>query len=355
MIKILHNQSDILIDEWTPYFFVIRDLLFYGKWDEFLGISEENAFIAENILCAKRIEEAFPAIGSALFLPTTPTEIVGFFETAKINLSNLHNQCDLDVLYDLANEALLNDDNDLVEQYAELLIKLDKDSAYGYDLLGTVKYDMGDIEGSIVYLQKAVELDDEMVEPLSTLAQAYFNRKEYEKAVDIWKKMIKLNPDDIISYFTLVDSYLNLKDNASAIRVLKQMIMRYPNHLMGKINLVSLLTANGDLKEAMTYEDEIEKTKPQNPTEMEIWASVNLKKEKYDVVENGIQEYLIKHEGPSFLKLWLVVPMIKSKRIEAARKIIDEFKDSNILFNYGKHEIFDPFLTEQEIWECDLP
>lgn len=355
MIKIIQNGNNFMVDEWTPYFFVIRDLLFYGKWDEFLNLSENNTFLKKNISLAIELEKNFKVIKSEWFFPTTPKEIMSFFKVAGIKLCELKNRCDLDLIYDIANEALLNDEYDLTLDYADLLIKIDNRSAYGYDLFGTVKYDIGEIEESIKYLQMAVEIDEELAEPLSTLAQAYFNQKEFLKAAEIWKKMIDRNPDDIISYFTLVDSYLNLNDNDSAIETLKRLIERYPNHLMGKINLVSLLSIEGNLKEAIKYEDEIEKTKPKNPTEMEIWASVNLKKGKYAVVEAGIKEYLAEHEGPSFLKLWLVVPYIKSDRKEQAREIIEKFKDSNILFNYGKHEIFDPFLTENEIWECDLP
>jgi tetratricopeptide (TPR) repeat protein len=355
MIKLLFKEKQIFIDDWTPYFFVIRDLLFDGKWDDLLNVSVENDFLFENIQKAREIETLFPDLKVEDYFPTTPSEIRSFFEYADIELSELKNNCDLDSIYDFANEALINDEYKMVEEYSELILDIDENSAYGFDLLGTLKYDQGEIEESVKYLKKAIAIDKDMIEPLSTLAQAYFNNKEYVKAAGIWKSMIEKNPDDVIAYFTLVDSYINLNDFTSAIDVLKALIGRFPNHLMGKVNLVSLLTIDGKLEEALKYEAEIEKTKPKNPTEMEIWANVNMKKEKYDIVETGIKEYLSKHEGPSFLRLWLVVPYIKDGRLSEAKAIIDDFKDSNILFNYGKHEIFDRFLNEKEIWASDLP
>jgi len=355
MIKLSLNDRKISLDIWTPYFFIIRDLFFDGRWDAFMCIVNDNRLMEEQIETCKKIEGLYPDIKAELFYPTTPLEIRDFLNQYRIKPSDMKDLCSLDVLYDIANEALLDEDYDLTLDYAELILAIDDESAYAYDLKGTVLYDQGQTKKSIDYLEKAVELDNTLVEALSTLGQAYFNSHEYEKASDIWKRMIENNPDDVLAYFTLVDAFIHQKNYHAAIDAMKGFVQRFPKHLMGKINLVSLLQMVGEREQAEKYEKEIENTHPLNPTEMEIWARINLKKEKYEVVEKGIKEFMSKHGGPDFLKLWLVVPYIKNGKKEDAKQIVEEFKDSNMLFNYGKHEIFDPFLEESEIWECELP
>lgn len=355
MIKLSLNDRKISLDIWTPYFFIIRDLFFDGRWDAFMCIVNDNRLLEEQIETCKKIESLYPEIKAELFYPTTPLEIRDFLNQYRLKPSDLKGLCSLDVLYDIANEALLDEDYELTKEYAELILDIDDSSAYAYDLKGTVLYDQGKTKKSIEYLEKAVELDNTLVEALSTLGQAYFNVHEYEKSSAIWKRMIENNPDDVLAYFTLVDSYIHQKKYHDAISALKGLVQRFPKHLMGKINLVTLLQMVGDREQAERYEKEIENTHPLNPTEMEIWARINLQKEKYEVVEKGIKEFMSKHGGPDFLKLWLVVPYIKNGQKEDAKQIVEEFKDSNILFNYGKHEIFDPFLEESEIWECELP
>ena len=355
MIKLSLNDRMISIDEWTPYFFIIRDLFFDGRWDAFMCIVKDNRLLEEQIETCTKIENLYPEIKAELFYPTTPLEIRDFLHQYHLKPSDLKGLCSLDIVYDIANEALLDEDYELNRDYANLIMDIDESSAYAYDLKGTLFYDQGDTKKSIKYLEKAVKLDNSLVEALSTLGQAYFNVHEYEKASKIWKKMIDNNPDDVLAYFTLVDSYLHQKKYHDAISALKGLVKRFPEHLMGKINLVTLLQMVGETDQAEKYEKEIEDTQPLNPTEMEIWARINLQKEKYEVVEKGIKDFLDTHDGPDFLKLWLVVPLIKSGKKDEAMLIVEEFKDSNILFNYGKHEIFVPFLEETEIWECGLP
>ena len=355
MIKLLLNDRKISIDEWTPYFFIIRDLFFDGSWDAFMCIVKDNRLLEEQIETCTKIENLYPEIKAELFYPTTPLEIRGFFDHYHVKMNRMKGLCSLNVLYDIANEALLDEDHELTQDYAELIMDIDETSAYAYDLKGTLLYDQGDTKKSIEYLERAVELDNSLVEALSTLGQAYFNVHQYEKASKIWKRMIENNPDDVLAYFTLVDSYLHQKRYHEAISVLKVLVKRFPEHLMGKINLVTLLQMVGETEQSKKYEKEIEETQPLNPTEMEIWARINLQKEKYEVVEKGIKEFIDSHGGPDFLKLWLVVPYIKNGKKDEAMSIVEEFRDSSILFNYGKHEIFDPFLEETEIWECGLP
>src|SRR6056297_756473 len=355
MIKLSLNDRKISLDEWTPYFFIIRDLFFDGQWDAFMCVVNDSRLMEEQIETCQKIEKLYPDIKAELFYPTTPLEIRDFLDQYHIQPADMRGLCSLDALYDIANEALLDEDYELTLDYAELIMDIDDSSAYAYDLKGTVLYDQGETQKSIEYLEKAVDLDHNLVEELYTLGQAYFNVHEYEKASNIWQKMIESNPDDVLAYFTLVDSYIHQKKYHDAISALKGLVGRFPEHLMGKINLVTLLQMVGKREEADKYEKEIENTQPLNPTEMEIWARINLQKEKYEVVEKGIKDFMDTHNGPDFLKLWLVVPYIKNGKKEDALLIVDEFKDSNILFNYGKHEIFDPFLEESEIWECGLP
>ncbi|HPF16399.1 MAG TPA: tetratricopeptide repeat protein [Thermotogota bacterium] len=355
MIKLTLNDRMISLDEWAPYFFIIRDLFFDGRWDSFMCIVSDNPLMEEQIETCKKIEKLYPEIKAELFYPTTPMEIRDFFKEYHIKLSVMKDLCSLDTLYDIANEALLDEDFELTLEYAQLIMDIDDSSAYAYDLKGTVLFDQGKTKKSIENLEKAIKLDDGLLEAFSTLGQAYFNVHEYEKAASIWKKMIKKNPDDVLAYFTLVDAYLHQKKFQDAISVLKDLIERFPKHLMGKINLITILQMIGENKLAEQYEKEIEQTKPLNPTELEIWARMNLQKGKYSVVEDGIKKYLDLHGGPDFLNLWLVVPYIKNGKKKQAMEIVNAFKGSNMLFNYGKHEIFDPFLEESEIWECGLP
>jgi len=356
MIKIKMQNRIFTIDDWTPYFFILKDFLFNGDWEDVYEALKGSKSASDQIENCRSIETAFDGeINSELFLPTTALEIRDFFQSFEISPEKIKNYIAFSAIHEYANEMILEEDYQEAEELARLMTDFDADCAYAYDIFGTIAFDKGQIAKSIETLEKACELNPDLDEAYSTLGQAYFNNGEYDRSANVWERLIEKNPDDVLAYFTLVDAYLQQNKINDAIASLRMMVERFPSHLMGKINLISLLKKAGRGEEAAAYEHEVEQTQPQNSTELEIWARMNLEKQNYELVEEGIKKFLLQNNGPAFLKLWLVVPYVKSGKIDEAKRIISEFRESNILFNYGKHEIFDPFLEEKEIWECELP
>jgi len=69
------------------------------------------------------------------------------------------------------------------------------------------KYDAGDVDGSIEFYLKALEIQPTNVVALNNLADIYSQKKEYEKSEEIYLRLIRSTPKWINSYRLLMSIY----------------------------------------------------------------------------------------------------------------------------------------------------
>ncbi|HPE69309.1 MAG TPA: tetratricopeptide repeat protein [Thermotogota bacterium] len=342
------------ITQWSPYAFVVRDLLYDGSWEkmemDFAHVAGLGGWASE----CMRLEHFFgERISGEMFLPTSSVELRSFLKNFHVNLSELRHVSE-EGLYEWASECISSDDWEQAEKIALLMLDIRTESPKALEILGTLHIEKGETTQGVDLLQKALSLDPSILPAYSTLGQVFFNQGEYHKAIEQWKNIIQQDPNEVLAYFTIVDAYLNLGEKVKAVDTLLEFVQKFPHSILGNAHLYSLLSDMGRSDEAETTRGKILHSVPQSSTEMEVWARFQYEAGHFQKVEKAVQSFLDQHPGQGYLKLLLVVPLMKQGRVEEARKIVEDFKASRLWFYYGKHEIFEGFLTPAEMKRCGI-
>ena len=88
----------------------------------------------------------------------------------------------------------------------------DKEDYAFYYIAGTACMAAQDFEGSIKYIEKAIELDPKNVQLYNNLGTAYLTTGKFDQAIEIYKKSIEIEPSDSLAYFNIA-SILQMKDD----------------------------------------------------------------------------------------------------------------------------------------------
>jgi tetratricopeptide (TPR) repeat protein len=102
---------------------------------------------------------------------------------------------------------------------------------------------------SIVFIKKALEIDNSNPEFWLTLAKVYSDFSHKKNAVKALKKAAQLEPENTEIWLTWVDIYLNSDELENAIRITQTAIKKNKDAIL-KYRLVSLLLENKNEPEA---------------------------------------------------------------------------------------------------------
>jgi adenylate cyclase len=143
----------------------------------------------------------------------------------------------LDLAFDLAQKAILLDDNledghlllaaiyllrqewEEAVSEAQRAVALNPNGADAYSVSAGIVSCVGKWEEGILYAQKAIRLNPfPPVHYFHWLGRAYFMMAQYEKAIETWKKVQHINPDYLPAHAFLAACYISLgqKKEASA-------------------------------------------------------------------------------------------------------------------------------------------
>ncbi|MEN3042008.1 MAG: tetratricopeptide repeat protein [Fervidobacterium sp.] len=353
---ILGSQKDfsIDIDEETPMFVILRDVFYSGDWRNMKKDVEEMPELVRKIEDLEKLEEKFVSLNEIIYEPIVWTEIIEFLE--KYNLtpeSLLH--ATADGLYELAIEYADKNQTEVAKDILKFAMKLDKNYAPAFEFYGSLLLEDGDIDGAIKYLNRSIELDPWLIQSYSMIGEAYYNIGNYEKAIEYWEREIKLSPTNTFTYFMISDAYTKIGKISKAIDILEKFRESSENSIIALFELAELYRKSGKEDKAKEYETLIMEMDPQkDPNGIEIWAKVHLKKGNYEKVISVIENVINSNPEAKHLNLVLAVAYVKTNQIDKARRVVDELRDDNFWYLYGKREFFDELLTSSEKELCGI-
>lgn len=164
-----------------------------------------------------------------------------------------------------------------------------KDLSMIYFSLGKSYYENNDLDNSIKYFEKAIDLKENFPEAYHNLGIAYFDLGNSDKAVENLKTAIELDSDYAKAYYTLTLIYYEEKDYDNAINYLKK-LTKLEDNPNANFDLafiyVEKFRVNGEkdldyLKNGLFYYEETLKLSPDFPN-----AENNL-----NIVKNVLSEY----------------------------------------------------------------
>lgn len=341
------------IDSHDPFFFLLRDLLYEGTWEILAADLIDNKDHIDRIHKLQSLEEKTGKISGSLFLPISTEEMKNYFSELNLNPLELRNAIP-DGLYELAQDEAESEELDEALKLMNFAIERWPLYAKAYELKGTFLIEKGAQEEGIEFLKNALEIDPTLDEAYSELGQAYYNLEDYDMAIAEWEKELEYTPYDKFAYFMIADAYKKMGKSGSAIEVLRRFVDEDKKTVLARYELMSLYDQLGEYDISKDYEEQILKMMPYYPGDIEPWAKVFFKNERYDEVIKVVEEHIRKYPIDAHFKILLVVPYAKTGKYDEAKKVLSEFKDQKDWYFYGKKELFETNLSEKELNLCGI-
>ena len=221
-----------------------------------------------------------------------------------------------------------------LEYVEEGLKYTDKDDYAFYYIAGTACMAAQDFEGSIKYIEKAIELDPQNVQLYNNLGTAYLTTGKLDLAKETYEKSIELEPTDSLAYFNIAsilqmqdehekaceyfekahklepddDSYIiawaisEVKANKihEAIEHYKYLSAAYPQKTTFKFNLASCLQVVGDYEASISILIQLSMMNPKSVNILKKLASIYILTGQISKAKE-IYERIIKHGGTDFM------------------------------------------------------
>ncbi|MGB4263175.1 MAG: tetratricopeptide repeat protein [Fervidobacterium sp.] len=354
LILDLEDHFTMNINDEMPILVILRDLLYSGDWRNMKKDFENISELYEQIEMLEEIEQKIAPLSEVIYEPIVWTEVVEFLEKYGLNPENMSHVTS-DGLYELAIEYADKNQTDIAKDILKYATKVDKNYAPAYELYGSLLLEEGDVEGAIKYLNRSIEIDPWLVQSYSMLGEAYYNMGKYEEAIEYWEKEITISPSNTFTYFMLADAYTKIGDIEKAVEVLEKFRLNSENSIIALFELAELYGKLGNEAKAKEYESLLMEVDPQkDPNGVEIWAKVHLRKGNYEKVISTVENILNSSPEAKHLTLVLAVAYAKTNQMEKARKVIEELKEDNFWYLYGKKEFFDELLTQDEKELCGI-
>ncbi len=353
IIDLIVEGERITVTDLTPFVVIIRDLLYEGDWELMLEDLKDKEIIKNEIEKCKKIEDKTVILDEQVYAPVLFPEFKEWLSEAGLKISDFKH-VSLNGLYDLALDYADRNLYDVATDIIKFMLEIDKNYAPAYELMGSLLLEQGKMEEGLRYLDKALEIDPWLVQAYSSLGEAYYNLGDYEKAAYYWEREIEYSPDNKLTYFMLADAYKKLKRYDLAIQSLKRLLERDEDNILAMYELMEIYKNSGEEEKARAMEEKILRSTPKYLTDMEVWARIQLKHGNYEHVIKTLEEAMEATKLNAHIKLLLIIPYLKLGKVEKAKELLEDIKTNNIWYYYGKQELFDEYLTEEEKEICGI-
>jgi len=336
----------------TPFVVALRDLLYEGDWELLKEDMKKKENIMKEVQTCEKLEKVVH-LDETVYEPLIFPEFQEWLREENITPKDFKN-VSLKGLYDLALEYADRNLYDIAHDIIKFMLDIDENYAPAYELKGSLLVEQGKIEEGIKFLDKAVEIDPWLVQAYASLGEAYYNLGDYEKAIHYWERELEYNPNDKITYFMITEAYYEMNRKDLAVKALERLLEIDPDNIPALYQLSQLYRELGNEEKAREMEEKIMNCKPKYPTELEPWARVMLKHGRYKEVAEELEKIVESSPLNTLARLLLVVPYVKLGQIDKAREILDDIGQNNFWYYYGKKEVLDELLTEEEKRACGI-
>lgn len=137
-------------------------------------------------------------------------------------------------------------------------------------IAGTLSLQIGKVDNSILFLEKALELFPHFQRASKNLGLAYLQSDDFDNALKNLQKSLELGSNDSVIYSAIGFCYLQKDKLSSAENAYRMALVRDAESLNIRKGLITALSGQGRSKEAISLIDEILYDSPRN---REFWTS----------------------------------------------------------------------------------
>jgi tetratricopeptide (TPR) repeat protein/predicted Ser/Thr protein kinase len=166
--------------------------------------------------------------------------------------------------FGLAQDAQLTGRWDDAIEHDLKALQIDPDLGRAYASLGSVYYNIGQVQQAENYYQKALSKLDRMSdrEKYRTRGAYYVLTRDTDKAIEEQQQLVKLYPADTAGMANLAFAYFFRRDMAKALEVSRQGIAIYPNNVVQRGNVGLYAMYAGDFDTAIAEQRKVLEMSP---------------------------------------------------------------------------------------------
>jgi tetratricopeptide (TPR) repeat protein len=242
-----------------------------------------------------------------------------------------------EALYVLGVSLMQQKKNDAALAEVGQYVKDNPKWAPGYEVLGQLEMQAGQLPKAEESLQKAVELDSKLTSAQLRLGELQVTEGKLDQATETLTKLSQAQP-------TLPDPYVFLgqicelkKDWSGAEANYKKGLELAPNNLVAKNNLAWVYAEHGgNIDTALRLAQEAKEAQPDSPSISDTLAWIFVKKQSYDSAIRLLKDCVDKKPESALYRYHLGVAYYKAgqksqaeQSLQAALRIQPNFSESN--------------------------
>ena len=138
------------------------------------------------------------------------------------------------------NKALKYHKNNHVAEALSIYLKLYKRKGDDFNLLyliGTSYIQIKEPKNAMLYLEKALKINENHLATYNNLGGVYFEINRYEDAIKIYQKLLKIDPNYSSAENNLAACFAKIKNHDKAINILQKLLKKEPNNFQAYNNL----------------------------------------------------------------------------------------------------------------------
>lgn len=228
--------------------------------------------------------------------------------------------------YNLCGLALQASKNIQISiEYFKKSIDLDNYNIAARNNLANSYKAIGNYSLSEKYYQSVLKINPNYIQTLNNFANLKSALNDYDLSIDYLEKALKIDQNNAIILYNLADSYKSIGNFQKAKKIYEKTISKYPQHTASHLNLSSINIYNSNsnhFKQMLTLIED-KKLKPKNIIDLSFAIG-----KAYEDLKNYEKSFLYYKKG-NLLKKEIINYDIKQDK-ELFNSIIESFKDIDL-------------------------
>lgn len=200
----------------------------------------------------------------------------------------------------------------------EKALKANPKSYVAHNSLGTALFLMGDYDGGISHLRKAIELKDDFVEGHYNLARALSLKGDFQAALEEYRKVVKLDSSYALAYLGAGEVFADMNMPQQAAASFRRAIDLSPNLIQARMALAAVYMGLGQYDEAMAELLKAREIQPKNLDLLGMAARAAMLKRDFNKAVDLFKELVsLDANNPGYRNDYATALMLSGRRDQA--------------------------------------
>ena len=206
---------------------------------------------------------------------------------------------------------------------------------------GRLLSDLGDINGAVDALERAILLKESLAEPYYLLGNLRVRQQKFENAVHCYEQSISRDPKHLKSYYNLAGLHARQTDYGLAISVLEKGLQELPEEIELFVQMANVHFIRADYSRALNLLEKIIDSQPARVDAYDMVAQIHISQNDFQAASQILQRGLMVQPDNPILDARMGIMLVQTGNYEKAisylEKAIQKDPDrSEVYYNLGQ-------------------